>query len=110
MRTSMGTGGDARLFSRSESHEDRLGLEMDSPEVFNALLDLFFERDDVGRRSVAAIDDGQRMFARDADAAVDQAFAESRMLDQPCGGYFMVSFERRIAGHLQILGRCAVDR
>ncbi len=74
------------------------GSEADAPDFFHAMLDLFFQGEDIGGSGRAAVDDGQRVPAGNADAAEAESFGESGALDQPGGGNFLAGFERRIAG------------
>src|SRR5580700_995052 len=82
-----------------EAHHDRFRFQVDAPDFFHTMLDLVFEGQDVDRCGSAAIDDGEGVFAGDADAARTESFSKAGALDQPGSGNFLASFECRIVGH-----------
>ena len=49
----------------SEPHENGFRLELNAPEFFHPLLNMVFQSQDVSGGRLAAVHDGQRMFARD---------------------------------------------
>src|ERR1700732_3221076 len=72
-----------KLFRKSEleAHHDWLGLETNPPDFLHAILDLFFQSNDVGGGSSAAIDDGEGMLGGDADALGGETFGKAGALD-----------------------------
>ena len=73
-----------------ETHHHWLGLQLHAPDFFDALLDLIFQGEHFGGGGAAAIHDGQRVLARDADVAEAVSAGESGVLDQPCRRNFLL--------------------
>src|SRR5271157_1766656 len=89
------------LYNVTESHKNRLGSQPYPELVEYSRLNLIFQRDNLSRGGATAIDDRQRMLARDASRAFGIALGESGVLDQPSRRQFAKSVRRGIAGHLQ---------
>src|SRR5271157_1978204 len=89
------------LYCETEPYKDRLGYQLDPELVKHSRLNLIFQPDDLGRCGAAAIDDRQRMLARDAGRASGIALRESGVLHKPSRRQFAKSVRRGIAGHLQ---------
>ena len=66
-----------------ESHHDRLGLQRHIPDFFDSLLNLIFEGENFGGAGFAAIDDGERVFIGDTNAAEAVSAGEAGFLDEP---------------------------
>ena len=66
---------NGELFLKTDHH--RLRLQPHAPYFFHALLDLFFERNNLIRARAAAIHNRQRMPARDTHVAEAVAFGKS---------------------------------
>src|SRR5262249_11266062 len=79
----------------TESHKHRFGMNLHAPNVEHSLLHFVFECHYVLRLRATAVDDSQRMFARNTDWPAGISFIESGLLHQPRG--------RQL--HLAILGR-----
>lgn len=82
-----------------EADHYRFGFEADAPDVFYAVLDLIFQRQNLGGSGSAAIDDCQSMSSRDANVSEAESFGEAGVFDQPCGRNFLAGFERGITGY-----------
>jgi len=80
------------------------GFEVDVPDFLYALLDLFFESEDIGGGGCAAVDDCEGVAARDADAPEAESFGEAGALDQPGCGDFLARCEGGVAGEGQSTG------
>src|SRR5580658_140603 len=83
--------GDASR-AKLEANHDRFWFQADAPDFFHTMLNLVFEGEDVGGCGSAAIDDGEGVFAGDADAARAESLGEAGTLDQPGSGNFLASF------------------
>src|SRR5215469_4265135 len=67
----------------SKSHKHRLDFQRDPESLHYLRLNLILKRYDLRSACATAIDDGERMTARRADAAPDGTFCESCLLYQP---------------------------
>src|SRR3954463_12916389 len=83
----------------SKPHKHRLRLPRHSPDIKNFFLDFVFEGENVFCRCAAAVPDGHRMFTRDSDWPKRIAFAESRLLPQPCRCEFYLALGCGVAWH-----------
>ena len=92
------------------AYEHRFWLEPHAPDFLDALLDLIFQRDHIGGRGSAAIDDGERVLAGNADAAKRISPREAGVLDQPGGRDFVLGLERWIAWDFESFGFGALHK
>jgi len=70
---------------RLEAEQDRFRFERNSPDLFNTLLNLYFQGDDFCGGGATSIHDGESMPGGDANMADSEAFGKAGVLDQPCG-------------------------
>lgn len=66
-------------------HKYRLGLQPNTPDFLDPLLNLIFQSEDFGGSGIAMVDDGEGVLAGDADVAKAESTGESGMLDEPGG-------------------------
>src|SRR5205085_3792749 len=70
----------------SEAYKHGLRLQRNFPLLAHALLNLVFQRDDIGSFGAAAVHNGERMLARNAYRTAGVALVKSRVFHQPAGG------------------------
>src|SRR5690606_34992984 len=72
-----------RIRSPLVADEDRLGAQGDAEGLLHAGGDLARERDELGGRRPAAVDERERVLRGEADAPLAVAAREARALDEP---------------------------
>src|SRR5258708_698829 len=92
------------LGAPSKSYEHRFWFELNPPRFLHAVLNFIFQADNVTRLRVSAVDQRQRMFARNPGRSQRVALRESRVLHQPGCGNFALRIEGGVAGNLESRG------
>ena len=96
------------LTLESKSHKHRLRLQHNSPRALHASLNRILQFHDVARPRVPAIDQRQRMLARNPRLTLPESFPKPRMLHQPSrrnfpGPIASLCVQRRVTRNLQPL-------
>src|ERR1700691_6202012 len=60
-----------------EANHDRFRFQADAPDFFHAMLDLFFQSENIGGCGSAASDDRERVFGGNANAPKAKSFGEA---------------------------------
>src|ERR1700676_1762808 len=95
---------------RLESYEHGLRLQQNSPRCLDAALNFIFQSDNVACLRASAIDQRQRVFARDSGRSGRISLRESRALHQPRCRNFVLRIESGVAGNLESLGLGALGQ
>jgi len=80
------------LCGGSLGEEDGFAFEADVEVSLDAGDYFGFERFDIGKVGLTAVDEGQCVAARDASGACAVAFDEAGVLEEPCSGEFDEGF------------------
>src|SRR6202521_2884488 len=81
---------------RLESYEHGLRLQQNSPRCLDAALNFIFQSDNVACLRASAIDQRQRVFARDSGRSGRISLGKSRALHQPRCRNFPLRIESRV--------------
>src|SRR5579864_5253326 len=84
-----------------ETEQHGFGLQLDFPLLLDPGLDFVFQLDYFGGSGASAIDDGERMLARDPHVSISEALGETGLLHQPRRRNFPARCERGIVGNFQ---------
>src|SRR5260370_12334299 len=89
---------------RLESYEHGLRLQQNSPRCLDTALNFIFQSDNVACLRASAVDQRQRVFARDSGRSGRISLGKSRALHQPRCRNFPLRIESRVARNLESLG------